>query len=39
MALIKLEKENYTSHTVACLTLFTHIFCHNCVENLLKGPA
>ena len=29
-----LEKEIYTSHTIARLTLFTRAFCHACVENL-----
>ena len=33
-----LGKEKYTSHTITCLTVFTHAFCHTQVENLLKGP-
>ena len=32
-----LEKEKYTSYTTACLLVFTHVFCHMCVEILLKG--
>ena len=40
--LIKLQNlrkiKKYTSHTVACLTVFMHAFCHTHVENLLKGP-
>ena len=34
-----LGKGKYTSHTIAHLTVFTHVFCHTPVENLLKGPA
>ena len=34
---IKKKKKN-TSHTTACLTLFTRAFCHTRFENLLKGP-
>ena len=33
-----LEKEKYTSHTIARLTVFTCAFCPACGENLLKGP-
>ena len=33
-----LEKEKYTSHTIARLTVFTRVFCHTLVENVLKGP-
>ena len=32
------EKEKYTSHTIACLMVFKHAFCHTRVEKLLKGP-
>ena len=32
------EKEKYTSHTIAFLTVFTRAFCTTRVENLLKGP-
>ena len=33
-----LEKEKYTSHTIACLTVFMCVFCYTCVKNLLEGP-
>ena len=33
-----LEKEKYTSHTIALLTLFTRAFRHTRVENLLRWP-
>ena len=33
-----LEKEKYTLHAMARITLFTCVFCHTHVENLLKWP-
>ena len=33
-----LEKGKWTSHTIARLTVFVHVFCHTRVEGLLKGP-
>ena len=32
------EIEKCTSHNITHLTLFTHIFCHTHVQNLLKAP-
>ena len=34
-----LEKEKYSLHIIACLTVFMCAFCHTHIENLLKGPA
>ena len=31
-----LGKGKYKSHTIACLIIYTHAFCHICDENLLK---
>ena len=33
-----LEKEKYSLHTIACLTVFTRQICHMRFENLLKWP-
>ena len=31
-----LGKGKYNSHTIACLIIYTHAFCHICDENFLK---